>query len=947
MTENLCPIASSRIGLAALNAQDVVLCATSRLARELRHEYDRRQQAAGLERWATLGVVTVEQWLNARLDEAALMGRMPENAPQPLGSLQERILWLDAIESASQGQADAVLFDQAGMAQVAAEANALAVAWPVHLPSRGGVEGGEETRQFLRWREAFRERCASGSPGISSRWLEEARYFDWQLDRLAEGVVDARRLPGRVAFAGFDRYKPQEERLAGVLRSLGVAVFELEQGLAETAAVTVHALPDRRAECQAAVSWVRRQWQKNPQARLGIVVPELGDLRTYLADRLDDELAPHTVSPGAAQTPRAYNFTLGTPLSRQPLVVCALRLLGLLARPHRVMQKDFGLLLRDPLWSDWSAEADARALMEAAMRRHLPASFSLDKALSFLGRHVHGRQLKCLMQHLSAAREHHRSLARRQSAPEWSAALRDLLKLGGWPGSRPLSSHEYQAMRAFEASFAQLDELGQVLGKINMSTALGHLSQICLEQIFQPQTEGEPALQVMGLLESCGTPMDALWVMGMNDHLWPPAARPNPLLPAQAQREAGTPNASAGVQAEFAATVQRRLMRSALEVVFSYAESEGDREMRPSPLIAPWLNSRVGLIPEEQGQGGLLERLMNTDAARFECFVDRHAPPVGEGEHLHGGTALLKAQAICPAWAFYRYRLGARQLEIPLEGLDEAERGTLLHKAMQCFWEKHGEAGQPGLKGMGEVLLAENIARAVDEAIAFMKSENDAALPARFMALEAGRLRDLLGEWLALERERPVSFTVLACEQENRLVIEGIEIHLFIDRIDRLESGAGGQSGQRMVLDYKTGSQVSHKTWADERIREPQLPIYAAFLPAAEGAGEIAAVVFGRVRQADCRFIGIAGEGGLLPGVAGISEDEARKVFDTMGDWPGLLEHWRSRIRAIALEIRAGEAAVFFDDEKDLVYCDVKPLLRLAERRVQQESVAEFAEDVE
>lgn len=955
MIEKQSSIACARIGLAMLDGQDVVLCATSRLARELRHEYDRLQQAAGLTRWATLAVPTVAQWLSARLDEAALMGRIPISgqAPLPLGNLQERILWHRIIESSTQGDAVSVLFDQAGMAKMAAEANALAVAWPLRLPPETGMSGGEgseEVRHFLQWRKAFRQCCAS------SGWLEEVRYLDWQLDRLAEGVVEPGRLPRRIAFAGFDRYKPQEERLAGILRSMGIEVFELEQGraLSEATAVSVRALTDRRAECQAAVAWVKQQWAKNPQARLGIVVPELADLRAFLADRLDDELAPHTLSPARAGAARVYNFTLGTPLSGQPLVAAALRFLGLLVRPDCVTQEAFGRLLRDPGWSDWPGEADARAMMEAAMRRHLPASFSLAQAVSFI--RTRSTQLENLLKHLSAAQEYQRSLARTQSLPECAENLRHLLNLGGWPGSRPLSSHEYQAQRALEAAFVQLAELGRVLGNIGMSAALGHLSQICHEQIFQPQTEGEPALQVMGLLESCGTTMDALWVMGMNDHLWPPAARPNPLLPALAQREARTPNASADVQAEFAATVQRRLLRSASGLVFSFAKSEGDRELRPSPLIFPWLKpvsefpAEAAKAKEAEAEAGtpapdsLLSRLVSFEDGRFERFIDRHAPPVGENEHLHGGTSLLKTQAICPAWAFYRFRLGAQTLATPVEGLDDAKRGTLLHRAMQCFWQTHGEAGLSGLKAMGEAVLSENIRRAVDEAIALMSAENDLAFPPRFINIEAERLGALLGEWLAVERARTANFTVLACEQENKLSIEGIGIRLFIDRIDRLDSG------ERVILDYKTGSQVSYQTWADARILEPQLPIYAAFtafsaLPEADSGSDqksapdsgdrIAAVVFGHVRREACKFVGIAEAEGLLPGVAGIAEEEARKVFEAMRDWPDLMEHWRKSIRAIAVEIREGEAAVVFDDEKHLAYCEVKPLLRLAERQAQ------------
>jgi exodeoxyribonuclease-5 len=42
-------------------------------------------------------------------------------------------------------------------------------------------------------------------------------------------------------------------------------------------------------------------------------------------------------------------------------------------------------------------------------------------------------------------------------------------------------------------------------------------------------------------------------------------------------------------------------------------------------------------------------------------------------------------------------------------------------------------------------------------------------------------------------------------------------------------------------------------------------------------------------------------------------------------------------LTSIAQEIKAGVASVTFNQEGDLDYCDVKPLLRLPERRMQFE----------
>jgi exodeoxyribonuclease-5 len=185
----------------------------------------------------------------------------------------------------------------------------------------------------------------------------------------------------------------------------------------------------------------------------------------------------------------------------------------------------------------------------------------------------------------------------------------------------------------------------------------------------------------------------------------------------------------------------------------------------------------------------------------------------------------------------------------------------------------------------------------------------------------------LVAGWLQLEMLRAIPFRVVACEDRRTVTIEGITVSLILDRMDELEDGS------RVILDYKTGD-VKYASWADERITEPQLPIYAAL------AGEsVSAVAFARVLLDKPAFAGIAAVGGLLPGVSGIDEDKARKLFDAeiFPDWDAVLRHWRDAVAAIAREISAGDAAVRFADENDLAWCEVRPLLRLPEHKMQQQ----------
>ena len=146
---------------------------------------------------------------------------------------------------------------------------------------------------------------------------------------------------------------------------------------------------------------------------------------------------------------------------------------------------------------------------------------------------------------------------------------------------------------------------------------------------------------------------------------------------------------------------------------------------------------------------------------------------------------------------------------------------------------------------------------------------------------------------------------------------------MVVDRIDQLADG------RQVIIDYKTGASIDTKNWAEQRITEPQLPIYAALIN-----DEVAAVVFAKVLLDKPAFAGVAEEKDILPGVQGIGDDK-QKTFDPaeFPDWVAVVTHWRERLHAIAREVREGRAGVMFADEKALQYCDVLPLLRLPERR--------------
>ena len=931
----------------------LILCATSRLAQSLRWQHDRAQVAAGETQWATLNTATVAQWFASLAEEALLRGKAEGMlSRRPLDAFQEALLWEQVIGESIPDYATS-FFDVPGMAATAAEAHELMVVWGI---APAAAYATDETQEFLRWRKKFLDLC-------SRQGLIDAA----QVNEAVLSLVDSSmlQLPSEVFFAGFDNITPQEQRLKQLLAKQGVTVADWQ--FAETAApsLEIRMLPDADAERRALAQWAATQLARNPEVQLGVVVPNLGKARDAIESALDEALHPALLRPSRVEAPRCYNFSLGKPLTQHPLVAVALDLIEFTCGAGEVEQSRIGELLRHPYWSAATHEADTRARLEAALRENIPATTTVGRVLSFaqwfeqqLDESGDSKRLPQLLNNLAAIETTRREWKKKTLPSEWAARIRQLLRAAGWPGERVLSSHEFQARQAFIDELNKLAALDGILGPIAARDAHRRLTQLCNAHVFQAETTNEPQVQVVGMLEAGGMHFDALWVMGMTDDVWPPMPRPNPLLPAELQRKAASPNASAQAQLAFANSIHQRLLQCAPDITFSFARMEGATELRASPLLAPYLTPSP-LVGEGRGEGERIEIFPPTttplpnplpqgerglNALWASPIDDSTAPAVKEGEHVHGGTGLLRAQAICPAWAYFRYRLGAKKLQTPVEGLDAAARGSIVHEALHSFWVAIGSSDT--LRAMSDAERNAAIDNAAEDALIEYDDEHRASpLPPMFRKLERERLQRLLGNWLAVELQREQPFSVVSCEERIKVDIEGIQCNLQIDRIDQLGDG------RRIVIDYKTGAVSGYKSWADMRITDPQLPIYAAIAQSEQAhnveASAVAAVAFGRVLLDDSMFLGIAADDGLLPRVPGVDSRDGRKVFsaEEFADWQAVLKHWRSSIQEIALEVKFGVAAVVVADETDLRYCDVLPILRLAERRAQCENaIAEGAE---
>ena len=189
------------------------------------------------------------------------------------------------------------------------------------------------------------------------------------------------------------------------------------------------------------------------------------------------------------------------------------------------------------------------------------------------------------------------------------------------------------------------------------------------------------------------------------------------------------------------------------------------------------------------------------------------------------------------------------------------------------------------------------------------------------------------------------NFEVIDTEREVELEIESMKFSLAVDRIDLLESG------EQVVIDYKTGSGNKPSAWMQERPQSPQLPLYSISQEQVDGLS------FAQMNRNNPSFTGIACSKDLLKGLRlpTPKEIESADAAVVTGESPGAeaggeqdswnitRQLWRERIGGLAVEIKSGLAVV--NPQKHACrYCDLAGLCRIDPQRL-EEVLAEDPEE--
>ena len=683
------------------------------------------------------------------------------------------------------------------------------------------------------------------------------------LFKIVYEALDGYEKKGKYFAFGFNRPTPEQGKLFEILGC------ELIKPISPDNTIQALSFTNHQSELQAIANWAKETSTQNPDYQIGVVVPNLGELRDMVKNIFDQVFTSSLIETHL----KPYNMSLGIPLSQYPLIQDLLNTIKVSIQ-----------IIDDGIDHETLIKVITSPFIQGAHKESNNRALSVNRILALARKKSSTHKILLLIKDCPQLYEtitELRKLKFQTKLPleDWLIVINKLIKTWAFATDRSLTSSEYQLFEKYQNESLILNKMSDFHKKIGFIDAVNTLQTHLNSVVFQAKG-GDANIHVLGALEAEGLFFDAAWISNMTSDFLPGALKTPLFIPAQICRDYELPNSSFDAIDKNSKVTFQALKDLSNNITFSYAKSTKSREQLPSPCLH---------FEEFQ------EKTIKAVMTRKLNHIDDYKAPNIDDYTIKQGIKTLQNQMSC-AFKGFVGRLCIDDFDTPHIGIDRKQQGQLIHKVLETFFGEIRTGKE--LIELSDLALNDLIEKHVDLAILKIPKSN-------FKLVEKTRLVKLINKYLELEKQRG-DFEVIKTESTSEVDINGLKFTTRLDRMDRLENN------EKIIIDYKGGS-VSVSKMVGNPIEQAQLPIYAI-------SNTVDGVAFAAINPNDCQFKAITKNKSALP--------LKPQTKSKMPEWDIQLMDWNLALNSASDDFQNGIAKVL-PTKNACEFCDYDLLCRV------------------
>ena len=890
----------------ALSKDVTILVPNNRLRDALIGSYTETQKKAV---FSSPPIISIDVWIRSLWEELASQGLSPFTDRLPVSSSEEFFLWISIIENE---RSKTSLLNPEETARSVSHAYQLMRQWKLeelHLDTLLSYRMLPDIEAFLDWKKKFETLCQEKKLASLADCLALINSYFRE--------CESSPLHGCFSLFGFSSPPPIYAELFDHLSRLH-EVERIEPGRCKPPEVRTHFTFDSwTAELDAISQWTCDRLREAPDSHIGLI----GELNeTQLNDvklRIERALDLHFLLDFEGVTQKINSNQMGNSLIQEPFIHDALLTIGLIREQQS--GEDLCRLIHSPSLVNEEDNGLTRAELERVIRKRLTNLCRVSDFLYFTGETQKDHYCPNLYRALGKVRELHRRHPKKTSSANWMQLFVDILQTFGWPGTT-LTRHQQHALKRWQSVLEQFARLSAVIGPLDLNTALSRLRLLCRSNQTQQHFFQRANVSVYKPEEAVGLQFDHLWLINMNDQVWPPNSSPSPFLPYGLQFDLKIPGSHSSFQFALAKTIFDTLSQSVRRSLqSSHHKYDDDQEFRPSSFVAEFTQE----VPDSDPSQSLkaFYGYKNYGRQKLTQYADDLQIAVWPLPQAVGGHQVLSDQSSCPFKAFAKHRLHASPLCRFEIGISSAERGTALHHALDHLFDKLPT--QEALQSLGHDERSSLCYSAADIAVGYLRRVKKALMMPTFLQIEKERTAELLIKFLKDVNGEAgrLPYSIEEKEKKHHWSFGDLQFSYKLDRVDKLDNEA------LAIVDYKTGKFAPSSTnLLADRPENLQIQFYFTAMSSLQSA-PIGAISWVHINPAKIEYKGLSSEENFHVRIKGNSNPDKAQL-----SWSELSDLFPSQITKFTEEFKSGLLTVDpVDPSTSCRYCGLHGLCRIRE----------------